>query len=100
MVFFGEYLVSFTGSGRVVLPKKIRELLKGNIFIVTKGFNFCLAGYDRQEWEEKATEQKHVGIRSALWKSCDFGSWRSFRNLESRDMGKISKRSSKLKCQK
>lgn len=62
MVFFGEYLVSFTGSGRVVLPKKIRELLKGNIFIVTKGFNFCLAGYDRQEWEEKAKELLGVSL--------------------------------------
>lgn len=62
MVFFGEYLVSFTGSGRVVLPKKIRELLQGNIFIVTKGFNFCLAGYDKREWEKKASSLLEVSL--------------------------------------
>lgn len=56
MVFFGEYLASFSAPGRVVLPKRIRELLKGNIFILTKGFDFCLAGYDKEGWEEKAKE--------------------------------------------
>lgn len=56
MVFYGEYQVSFTGSGRIVLPKKIRELLKGDIFILTKGFDFCLNGYDREDWERKSSE--------------------------------------------
>jgi len=54
MVFFGEYLVSFTAPGRVVIPKKIRELLKGDSFIVTKGFDTCLAGYDKEDWEERS----------------------------------------------
>lgn len=62
MVFFGEYQVSFTGPGRVVLPKKVRELLQGNIFIVTKGFNFCLAGYDKRDWEDKAKELIGVSL--------------------------------------
>lgn len=51
MVFFGEYLVSFTAPGRVVLPKKIRELLKGNTFILSKGYDNCLTGYDKEDWE-------------------------------------------------
>ena len=62
MVFSGEYLVSFTGTGRVVLPKKLRELLQGNIFIVTKGFNFCLAGYDKRDWEKKAEGLLEVSL--------------------------------------
>lgn len=62
MVFFGEYQVSFTGAGRIVLPKKIRELIKGNIFILTKGFDLCLAGYDKGEWEEKARELVDVSL--------------------------------------
>ena len=62
MVFFGEYIVSFTGTGRIVLPKKIRERLKGNTFILTKGFDFCLSGYDREEWEEKAKELLNVSL--------------------------------------
>ena len=62
MVFFGDYLVSFSAPGRVVLPKKLRELLKGNIFILAKGFNFCLAGFDKDVWEEKAKELVNVSL--------------------------------------
>ncbi len=62
MVFFGEYSVSFTAPGRILLPKRIRELLKGNVFILTKGFDFCLAGYDKDEWEQKAKELLDVSI--------------------------------------
>lgn len=54
MVFFGEYQLSFTSPGRLVLPKKLRELLKGNTFILTKGFDFCLSGFDKEDWEKRA----------------------------------------------
>lgn len=53
MVFYGEFLVSSSGLNRFILPKKIREQLKGNIFILTKSFEFCLSGYDKESWEEK-----------------------------------------------
>jgi MraZ protein len=56
MVFFGEYQINFSGSGRLLLPKKVRELLKGNTFILTKGFGICLAGYDKDDWEKRATD--------------------------------------------
>ncbi|MDH7476643.1 MAG: division/cell wall cluster transcriptional repressor MraZ [Microgenomates group bacterium] len=62
MVFFGEYLVSFSAPGRIVLPKKLRELLKGNTFILTKGFDFCLSGYDKEDWEEKAKSLLSVSL--------------------------------------
>ena len=62
MVFFGEYLVSFTAPGRVVIPKKIRELLKGDSFIVTKGFDFCLAGYNKEDWESRSRELIGVSL--------------------------------------
>jgi len=45
-----------------VLPKKLRELLKGNIFILTKGFDFCLAGYDKEDWEERAKSLLGVSL--------------------------------------
>jgi MraZ protein len=56
MVFFGEYQINFSGSGRLLLPKKIRELLKGSTFILTKGFGICLAGYDKDDWEKRAID--------------------------------------------
>lgn len=62
MVFFGEYLVSFTAPGRIVLPKKIRELIKGEEFIITKSFDECLAGYDRRDWEDRTKELVNVSI--------------------------------------
>lgn len=62
MVFFGEYQVSFSAPGRIVLPKKLRELLKGNVFIVSKGFNFCLAGYDKEDWENRSKELLQVSL--------------------------------------
>ena len=62
MVFFGEYEVTFSAPGRVVLPKKLRESLKGNVFVLTKGFDMCLAGYDRQDWEKRSKDLLHVSL--------------------------------------
>lgn len=62
MVFIGEYIVSFSAPGRIVLPKKIRELLDNTMFILSKGFNFCLAGYSRQDWEQRTHELLNVSL--------------------------------------
>ncbi len=62
MVFFGEYQVAFSAPGRVVLPKKLRELLKGNVFVLTRGFDVCLAGYDKEAWEKKAQTLLDVSL--------------------------------------
>jgi len=62
MVFFGEYSLVFTREGRVVLPKKIRKLIKGNTFVLTKGFGTYLAGYDRRDWEKRASEFLSVSL--------------------------------------
>lgn len=62
MVFFGEYPVAFTGNGRIVIPKKIRELLKGDTVVITKGFDNCLAGYDKEDWEGRAKELMTVSL--------------------------------------
>ncbi len=62
MVFFGEYQQTFSSPGRLLLPKKIRELLKGNMFILTKGFNDCLAGFDKDDWESRAGSLMQVSL--------------------------------------
>lgn len=73
MVFFGEYQLNFSGSGRLLLPKKVRELLKGDTFILTKGFGSCLAGYDKSDWEKRATEL----LNPSLLQPTDMGQRRS-----------------------
>ena len=62
MVFFGEYLVSFTGAGRMVIPKKIRELLPGSQFVLTKGFDHCLNGYSQSDWQDRAKSLLSVSL--------------------------------------
>jgi len=62
MVFFGEYTVSVTDGGRIAIPKKIRENLKGDMCVVTKGFDVCLAGYDREDWARRTTELNTVSL--------------------------------------
>jgi len=56
MVFYGEYQVTITQGARLVLPKKLRELIKGNQFVLTKGFDKCLAGYDKTDWSARSAE--------------------------------------------
>lgn len=56
MVFYGEYVVALTQGMRLVLPKKLRELIKGNEFVITKGFDKCLSGYDAKDWNERSKE--------------------------------------------
>jgi MraZ protein len=55
MMFLGEYEVSFTAPGRVVLPKKLREAINKDVVVLTKGANQCLAGYEPVAWD-KITE--------------------------------------------
>ncbi len=62
MAFFGEYEVSLTQGGRIVLPKKIRENMKGETFILTKGFGICLAGYEKSDWDSRSAELTQVSL--------------------------------------
>ncbi|MBI3366593.1 division/cell wall cluster transcriptional repressor MraZ [Candidatus Roizmanbacteria bacterium] len=54
MLFLGEYRVTFTGKGRIVIPKKIREEIgKTGTFTLTKGLDRCLSGFRNEEWEKE-----------------------------------------------
>ncbi len=80
MVFYGEYEVSMTSGGRVALPKKIREALSGTEFVASKGFTSCLAGYDKKDWEKRASElltvslleKEHIEKRRVLFSSTTY----------------------------
>jgi|SRR3989338_2699966 len=62
MVFFGEYSVSVTEGGRIAIPKKIRENIKGDVFILTKGFDICVAGYERDDWQRRTGDLMNVSL--------------------------------------
>lgn len=77
MVFSGEYEVAVTSGGRIALPKKIRDILAGTEFVITKGFDTCLAGYNKTDWEVRSQnlmgvsllDKEQIGKRRALFSS-------------------------------
>lgn len=54
-MFMGQYNHSIDTKGRVIIPAKFREKF-GDSFVVTKGLDGCLYGYDMEEW--KAFEER------------------------------------------
>lgn len=62
-MFLGEYHTKFTGIGRVILPKKFREGLLGGIeIILSRGFEGCIWGFSKKEWEKEAGKQLEISI--------------------------------------
>lgn len=49
-MFKGEYNHTIDEKGRLIIPAKFREEL-GNEFVVTRGLDGCLFGYNNSEWE-------------------------------------------------
>lgn len=59
-MFLGEYQTQFSGRGRVILPKKLREGISGDEIILSKGFEGCIWGFDKKIWEKEAEKQLEV----------------------------------------
>lgn len=53
-MFLGEYDHSLDDRGRVTLPKKIREELDSQSVVLSRGFEACIFGYDRDSWERQS----------------------------------------------
>ncbi|MDO8619103.1 MAG: division/cell wall cluster transcriptional repressor MraZ [Candidatus Daviesbacteria bacterium] len=56
-MFLGEYKLKFSGKGRIILPKKLREEIKDKEIILSKGFEGCIWGFDLKDWEKQAMVQ-------------------------------------------
>lgn len=61
-MFLGEYRPNLTEGGRLSLPKKIREQVRGEGLILSRGFEKCLFGYDREDWTKEAEKQVNLPI--------------------------------------
>jgi MraZ protein len=61
-MFLGEYFLSFTGHGRVLLPKKIREELSSVEVVVSRGLDGCIFGFDLKNWEEQSQKQLEIPL--------------------------------------
>lgn len=49
-MFMGEYNHTIDAKGRLIIPSKFREVL-GDEFVITKGMDGCLFGYNDPEWQ-------------------------------------------------
>lgn len=61
-LFLGEYDHALDERGRVTLPKKIRNELETNTVILAQGFDTCVFGYDKTEWEHEAEKQMTASV--------------------------------------
>lgn len=57
-LFLGEFDHSLDDRGRVTLPRKIRQELTRDEVILSRGFDQCIFGFDREQWERES--QKHL----------------------------------------
>ena len=56
-MFLGEYQPNITEGSRIALPKKLREQIKGEELILSKGFESCIFAYDKEDWLVEAQKQ-------------------------------------------
>ena len=58
-MFMGEYDHTIDVKGRVIIPSKFREDLRGE-FVITAGLDGCLFVYPMDEWERYIDELKRL----------------------------------------
>ena len=59
-MFLGEYQTNFSGKGRVILPRKLRDELKSKEVILSRGFEKCIWGFDLKDFEKEAKKQLEI----------------------------------------
>ena len=55
-MFMGEFNHNIDSKGRLMLPSKLREQMRGDEFVLTRGLDNCLFLYPIDEW--KILEEK------------------------------------------
>lgn len=61
-LFLGEYVHSLDDRGRVTLPRKIRQELGEREVVLSRGFDACIFGFDKERWEKEANKQLEVPV--------------------------------------
>jgi MraZ protein len=64
-MFLGEYQPNITEGSRIALPKKLREQVRGDDLILSKGFEKCIFVYDKEDWVLEAKKQVENPISDA-----------------------------------
>ena len=61
-LFLGEYEHSLDDRGRVTLSRKIRQELNINQVVLSKGFEPCIFGFDKDRFDLEAEKQINIPV--------------------------------------
>jgi MraZ protein len=64
-MFLGEYQPNITEGSRIALPKKLRDQIRGDEVILSRGFEKCIFIYDKEDWVSEAGKQVENPITDA-----------------------------------
>lgn len=56
-MFLGEYQPNITEGSRIALPKKLRDQIRGDEVILSRGFEKCIFIYDKEDWVQESAKQ-------------------------------------------
>lgn len=88
-LFLGEYDHALDERGRVTLPKKIRHELGEEEIIVSRGFDACVFGFDKESWEKEATKQLEAPVTDQKARSIRRYMFAGAEKLEVDKLGRI-----------
>lgn len=57
-MFLGQYSPNITEGSRIALPKKLRDQIRGDKLILSRGFERCIFAYAKEDW--MAETRKHL----------------------------------------
>jgi len=78
-LFLGEYEHGLDDRGRITLPRKIRQELGLSEVVLSRGFDQCIFGFDKESWGKEAekhlesnlTDQKSREVRRYLFSAAE-----------------------------
>lgn len=68
-LFLGEYSHGLDEKERLTLPKKIRLELMDESVILSRGFEHCIFGFDRESWNREAQKNLEISVRDEKGRS-------------------------------
>ena len=88
-LFLGEYDHALDERGRVTLPKKIRQELNESDVVLSRGFDACIFGFDKESWEKEATKQLESPVTDSKARAIRRYMFAGAEKLEADKLGRI-----------
>jgi MraZ protein len=63
-MFLGQFITTFSGKNRIVLPKKFRQEVADGVIYLIEGFDGGIWGFKTQDWEREAGKRLEQDLTS------------------------------------